>query len=269
MEKEKINKIKRDLKKKLNEYMEKKNCTLQFILSKDNKVSDIIYANLYGELVLSVDPESYEITKLEKNTSVLDDILFLRMNEGKQIEFIADEAHDYLWYIIETYYTDYNMHELDVPNKKSMLKYLKYCKDNNITDFYIDKKFKSNPEDLIEFYDNVHDNFKLGEFTVTMSRDVFDRRNERCYLAFSLGCSIMHKMIKEYMHGNYDIVFDFCYIIADEFQNSDYYTNDLRIQYDKLIEYYNDNKEKIKKQYIEFLGTTVSPLVCESAFLKR
>ena len=102
-----------------------------------------------------------------------------------------------------------------------------------------------------------------------MSRDVFDRRNERCYLAFSLGCSIMHKMIKEYMHGNYDIVFDFCYIIADEFQNSDYYTNDLRIQYDKLIEYYNDNKEEIKKQYIEFLGTTVSPLVCESAFLKR
>ena len=256
MEKEKINKLKRNLKKKLNEYMEKKNCTLQFILSKDNKVSDIIYANLYGELVLSVDPESYEITKLEKNTSVLDDILFLRMNEDKQIEFIADEAHDYLWYIIETYYTDYNMHELDVPNKKSMLKYLKYCKDNNITDFYIDKKFKSNPEDLIEFYDNVHDNFKLGEFTVTMSRDVFDRRNERCYLAFSL-------------HGNYDIVFDFCYIIADEFQNSDYYTNDLRIQYDKLIEYYNDNKEEIKKQYIEFLGTTVSPLVCESAFLKR
>ena len=253
MEKEKINKLKRDLKKKLNEYMEKKNCTLQFILSKDNKVSDIIYANLYGELVLSVDPESFEITKLEKTTSVLDDILFLRMNEDKQIEFIADEAHDYLWYIIETYYTDYNMHELDVPNKKSMLKYLKYCKDNNITDFY----------------DNVHDNFKLGEFTVTMSRDVFDRRNERCYLAFSLGCSIMHKMIKEYMHGNYDIVFDFCYIIADEFQNSDYYTNDLRIQYDKLIEYYNDNKEKIKKQYIEFLGTTVSPLVCESAFLKR
>lgn len=269
MEKEKINKLKRDLKKKLNEYMEKKNCTLQFILSKDNKVSDIIYANICGELVLSVDPESFEITKLEKTTSVLDDVLFLRMNEDKQIEFIADEAHDYLWYIIETYYTDYNMHELDIPNKKSMLKYLKYCKDNDITDFYIDKKFNSNPEDLIDFYDNVHDYFKLGEFTVTMSRDVFDRRNERCYLAFSLGCSIMHKMIKEYMHGNYDIVFDFCYMIADEFQNSDYYTNDLRIQYDKLIEYYNDNKEKIKKQYIEFLGTTVSPLVCESAFLKR
>ena len=59
MEKEKINKLKRNLKKKLNEYMEKKNCTLQFILSKDNKVSDIIYANLYGELVLSVDPESF------------------------------------------------------------------------------------------------------------------------------------------------------------------------------------------------------------------
>jgi len=268
MKKEKINELKKKMEDKVNEYMEKKNCTLQFILSKDGNISDIIYANLYGHLVLSVNPENYEITKLDKDVSVIDDVLFSRMNEAKEIEFISDEMHDFLWYTIETYYTEFDMSELDVKNKQSMLRYLKYCKENNITDFYLDKKFGNDWSDLIEFYDNAHDYFKLGEFTVTMSRDIFDKRNERTYFAFALGFDLLRKIIMKDLHGTHETIFDFCYIIADKFINSNYYNDNTKIMYDRLSNYVKDNQEEIQKFYFDFFGTTSSPLVCESMFLK-
>lgn len=269
MKQEKIEELKKELKEKVSEYMERKNCTLQYILSKDDIITDVIYANLYGHLILSVNPESFEITKVAKDVSVLDDDLFSRMNDGKNIEYISDDTHEFLWYTIETYFTEFDMSELDVKNKMSMLRYLKYCKENNITDFYLDKKYDDDHADLIDFYDNAHDYYKLGEFTVTMSRDVFDRRNERTYITFALGFDLLHKMLMKYLHGNPSIIFDFCYILADKFINSDYYNDNTKIMYDRLSNFVKDNKEEIQKSYLDFLGTTVSPLVCEEEFLKR
>lgn len=269
MKKEIIEKTIKELKEKVNDYMERKNCTLQFILSKDGNISDIIYADLYGHLILSVDPESFEITKLDKDVSIIDDVLFSRMNEGKNIEYMADEAHDYIWYIIETHYGEYNMSELDVVNKNSMLRYLKYCKENNITAFYLDKKFNSNPVDLIEFYDNSHDVFELGEFNVIMSRDVFDKRIETNYIAFALGYDLLYRMMKKYQHLDSDSNFNFCYLVADDFMNSEYYEEGRQLDCERLKKYVDANIEKITQFYINYFGASLSINVDTLPFLKE
>ena len=190
------------------------NYELQYILSRNSKITDIIYADDTNVINLNLD--SSKIKKFEKEYSVLDEILLPEIEKGKQIEFISDETHDWLWYIIETYYPD------DLENKKGMFKYLEYCKKNNITRKYLDEKFDSSPSDLLDLYDKLHDYFRVDDLQVVMSKDVFEKRREANYFTFVLGYDLLHKMIEKYENLDCDSYYPL-YIYISFHKQSDYY----------------------------------------------
>ncbi len=226
---------------------------IQYVLSYKDKITDIIYAN--DSNVISIKPDNFKIKKYKKGYSVLDEILLPEIEKGKKIEYMTDEAHDYMWYIIETYYPD------DLENKVGMVKYLEYCKNNKITRKYLDEKCESNPSDLLELYDTLHDYFKVDGLQVIMSKDVFDSRCEQYYFTFVLGYDLLHKMMKKYQHLDCDSNFDFCYMIADQFLKSDYYKDNKHSAYEMLCKYVEDNMKAITDSYIGYLGIEINVVV--------
>jgi len=237
-----------DLIQKANEQIKSEtiysNYVLQYILSQDNQITDIVYADEKDVINLG----SSKIEKVEKDYSILDEILLPEIEKGKQIEFMSDETHDYMWYIIDEYYPD------DLENKKGMVKYLEYCKNNNITRKYLDEKFNSNPSNLLELYDKLHDYFKSDDLQVVMSKDVFNIRQEKNYFTFVLGYDLLHNLIEKYNHLECDSNYDFCYMIADKFINSEYYKDNNHSAYEMLCKYITDNMEKIRESYVSYMG---------------
>lgn len=223
------------------------NYELQYILSNNNEITDIVYAD--GNKVINLD--NSKIKKFKKGYSVLDEILLPELEKGKQIEFMSDNAHDYMWYIIDVYYPD------DLENKKGMVKYLEYCKNNNITRKYLDEKLGSDPSDLLELYDTLHDYFKVDGLKVVMSKDVFDTRSERFYFTFVLGYDLLYKMMKKYQHLDCDSNYNFCYMIAEQFINSQYYKDNNHSAYEMLCKYVEDKMEEITKSYIDYMGIEI------------
>lgn len=226
-----------------------KDYKLQYILSKNNEITDIIYAD--DSNVIEVNSDNLKIKKLKKGYSVLDEILLPEIEKGKQIEFMSDEAHDYMWYIIDEYYPD------DLENKEGMVKYLEYCKNNQITMEYLNKKFDSDPSDLLAFYDTLHDYFEVKDFQVVMSKDIFTRRCDKNYITFALGSELLSKMIKKYQHLDCNSNYDFCYLIAEKFMNSEYYKVDNQSIYEMLCKYVEKNIEEITESYINYTGVEI------------
>lgn len=219
---------------------------IQYVLSNKGNITDIIFAN--DPKVISINPKTLKIKELQLEYSVLDEILLPELEKGKQIEYMTDDAHDYMWYIIEMYYPD------DMEYTKGMVKYLEYCKNNNITRQYLDEKCDSNPSDLLELYDKLHDYFNVGDLQVVMSKDVFDTRCERFYFTFVLGYDLLNNLIKRYNHLECDDNYDFCYMIADQFIKSDYYKNTKHSAYEMLCKYVKDNKNNIRESYVSYMG---------------
>lgn len=73
--------------------------------------------------------------------------VFEELENGMKIGYMSMEAHYGIWQEIDRYYPE------DIDNKKGMQKYLKYCKENNITKEAIDKGINYNETpDIMKYY---------------------------------------------------------------------------------------------------------------------
>lgn len=266
-----LDEIKEKVNKKIKNYKDDDRCEIQYILSKDGVISDIICANLYRNIMFSIDPSTYEISNTDMKVDTMDNDLFSKLNKGMKIEYISDNTHYEMWGAIELYYNENDMTDFEKEVKDGMLKYLGYCKENGITLDYLNEKFDDYTLDidLLEFYDKSHDYFSVGEYQVNMSKDVFNRRNEQCYFAFALGYDLLYKMIREWQHLDCDSNFDFCYLVAGQFMDSEYYKNNKHSAYEMLCEYVKDNKEDITNSYINFMGVDIEITVKKTSALER
>lgn len=76
-----------------------------------------------------------------------DDHFFNYVQNGYEISKVSMQAHYAIWSQIEEWYP------YDIENKKGMQKYLKYCKDNNITKEKIDKACGTSMTiDIMKYY---------------------------------------------------------------------------------------------------------------------
>lgn len=78
----------------------------------------------------------------------VDDYIFDDLESGYEISYIANKMHKGMWFEIDTYCLD------DIQNKDGFEKYINYCKENDITNEYIDKKVRVRENPTPNIFDN-------------------------------------------------------------------------------------------------------------------
>ena len=80
---------------------------------------------------------------------------------------------------------------------------------------------------------------------------------------------MLYRMMKKYQHLDCDSNFNFCYLVADDFMNSEYYEEGRQLDYERLKKYVDANIEKITQFYINYFGASLSINVDTLPFLKE
>lgn len=84
--------------------------------------------------------------------------------------------------------------------------------------------------------------------------DKADLESEKAYFTFVLGYDLLHDMINKYGVLECDTNYDFCNYIANQFLDSEEYSNFNRSSYEMLQEWLSKNEDRIEKEYRETVG---------------
>ncbi len=84
--------------------------------------------------------------------------------------------------------------------------------------------------------------------------DKADIESEKGYFTFVLGYDLLNKMIKKYDSLECDINYEFCLNIAEQFLNSDEYSNFNHSSLEMLEHWLNKNKDRIELEYKKAIG---------------
>ena len=145
-------KAKYEVEEFLNEDMENQNKIIDYILYNKDKDDMYIVASDGIEEMLEFNP--YGINENKNNFFQVpewdfnfDDYIFSHLQDGYDISFMRDEVHYGIWNGLNDLYPE------DINFKKGVQKYLKYCKENNISKQYIDEKVKLGTPDVMKYLD--------------------------------------------------------------------------------------------------------------------
>lgn len=145
-------KAKYEVEEFLNEDMENQNKIIDYILYSKDKDDMYIVASDGIEEMLEFNP--YGINENKNNFFQVpewdfnfDDYIFSHLQDGYDISFMRDEVHYGIWNGLNDLYPE------DINFKKGVQKYLKYCKENNITKQYIDEKVRLGTPDVMKYLD--------------------------------------------------------------------------------------------------------------------
>lgn len=92
------------------------------------------------------EPNGYEI--IPEWDYNFDYYVYDLLDQGCEIGYMTDEMHYGIWNSIDELYPN------DIEFKEGVLKYIEYCKNNNITKEYIDSKMDLETPDIMPLFDN-------------------------------------------------------------------------------------------------------------------
>ena len=120
---------------------------IEYILKDNQNVNKtIIMASNYDEMIC-ISPYSMEISNIADWAYNFDDDIFEELEKGKEISYMQMEVHYSIWMSLEQCYPE------DIEHKKGVQKYLKYCKENNITSNVIEKAINlEKVPNIMKFY---------------------------------------------------------------------------------------------------------------------
>lgn len=266
----KIEEIKNDIESYLKETIEHQNKHIDYILF--NPKNDDVY-------VLASDgyDEAIEFTPYSKNKIVdytyvpewdfnFDYYIYNYLEEGLKIGYMTDDVHYGIWNSISELYPT------DIEYKNGVQEYLQYCKDNNITKEYLDKKTGLSTPNIMQYYKTkyvkVLENWETDYGDLRCSAILYKNGKAKAYIIASyeenlgdidylIGCdfeeylklpkiSKCSKLLQKVYDNVCQSTASICYISKEDWNK--YYTNFNDKDIEKL-------KEDIKKYHLEDVVT--------------
>lgn len=134
-----------------------------------------------------------------------------------------------------------------------------------------DTNIDNDKENIVQIYDNEQDYINgEGREIVSLNtvglkqniKDYIDENyqennsldNEKAYFTFVLGYDVLQDMFKNSTSPECDLVYDFCNYEADQFLKSNEYQDLRHSGYEMLLEWAQNNKEKIMEDFKEMTG---------------
>ena len=138
-------KIKEEIENYIKDNEEYKHFELEYILMDKNNITAIAF---YGEEIIEIDYSNREVKSVADWAYNIDQDVFGELEENKKIVYMSINMHYNIWETIKERDPD------GIENKKGMQKYLKYCKDNNISKKLIETKTKlRDVSDVMQYYE--------------------------------------------------------------------------------------------------------------------
>ena len=117
-----------------------------YIVSDYKNKKDVGVVADIDEYIFEVNPYSRKIIDIPPHFFNFDAIFFKDLEENRKINYITPSTHYNIWCMLEEWYPKY------IENRKGMMEYLKYCKENNITKEFIDKEVKLDVPNMMTIY---------------------------------------------------------------------------------------------------------------------
>ncbi len=146
MEDKDINQMIERIKELLKNDEEYENYELSYILiDKDDReeAKAIVYN---ADEIAQIDLKTNEISPVADWAYNIDEDVFGKLEDNKEIGYMSLDCHYGVWSEIEEYYPE------DIEYKKGMQEYLKYCKENEITKDKLVKEVDYKGEDVMQYY---------------------------------------------------------------------------------------------------------------------
>lgn len=134
-----------------------------------------------------------------------------------------------------------------------------------------DLNYDNDKENLVHIYENMQD-YINGEEIETVSLNsiglkqnikeyidefYYENKNyesEKAYFTFVLGYDLLNDMLSKSSTPENDVSYDFCNMIASQYLESPEYRNEKHSSYEMLVQWLNDNRDRVQQDYNEFIG---------------
>lgn len=103
------------------------------LIDKVNPEDSIAIAMKYDEII-EINIKSHEINSVAEWAYNFDEDIFKALENNNEIGYMSMDTHYSIWHTINELYLE------EIDNKKGMQRYLKYCKENNVTKKVIEKE---------------------------------------------------------------------------------------------------------------------------------
>lgn len=98
---------------------------------------------------------------------------------------------------------------------------------------------------------------EIKDDKVIIPKEQYNEESEINYLNFVLGYDLLNDMLKKSKNPECDISYDFCDYLSRHFIKSEEYQNTNYSTYDMLVKWLENNKNKIKQDYKDFIDGDV------------
>lgn len=98
---------------------------------------------------------------------------------------------------------------------------------------------------------------EIKDDKVIIPKEQYNEESEINYLNFVLGYDLLNDMFKTSKNPECDISYDFCDYLSRHFIKSEEYQNTNYSTYDMLVKWLENNKNKIKQDYKDFIDGDV------------
>lgn len=98
---------------------------------------------------------------------------------------------------------------------------------------------------------------EIKDDKVIIPKEQYNEESEINYLNFVLGYDLLNDMFKKSKNPECDISYDFCDYLSRQFIKSEEYQNTNYSTYDMLVKWLENNKNKIKQDYKDFIDGDV------------
>lgn len=98
---------------------------------------------------------------------------------------------------------------------------------------------------------------EIKDDKVIIPKEQYNEKSEINYLNFVLGYDLLNDMFKKSKNPECDISYDFCDYLSRHFIKSEEYQNTNYSTYDMLVKWLENNKNKIKQDYKDFIDGDV------------
>ena len=139
-----------DIKNFLSKNEEFEDMNIEYVLMNKENIENSVVLASNGENAVEIECKTKQVIRYQEWNYNLDTEIFEYLEKGYEIGFMSDEWHYNIWTILEE--TDIKE---DIDYKTGMQKYLKYCKDNEITKDYLEKDFFDvKVFDIMQYYED-------------------------------------------------------------------------------------------------------------------
>lgn len=234
----------------VNELMKEKKfkgCEIEYVLiNSQNKreINGIISDKSLN--IYQVTTKDKEIMPAEDWYYNIDADIFKLLEENYEIGFMSLRFHSAIWKEVDRVGIE------DIDYKIGLQKYLKYCKNNAVDKNTMDKEFDDDLPDIMKYYEEKTDYIEIRHGQVEMSVEMYRKENEIPYLAFCLGYDLLNEKLRRLENRECDMVYEFCDYLARKFMATDSYKNKWNLSYDNLKEWFEDNKDMIQSEYLQY-----------------